>query len=101
MTAADIGTEKTYFDMRRAESEGFFGAYAVVWGNEHWHTLLDKLVTGLNFTGKEWDDLAYHPTMWHAEGEARSKATQSQKSAIAALRVRAEHPTELVAHLKS
>ena len=101
MTEADVNTEKLFLDMHKAEKDGHFGKDLLIWKYEEWWMLIGMLASGLHLSGAEWDNLRYHPTMWHSDGETRSKATESPVARIEKLRERAGVPSDLVAHLKT
>ena len=78
MTKEAIGTEKVFYDITRADREGYFGTDPVIWKAQEFHVALELLASGLDLEGKAWDDYVHHSTMWSDGNVERSKPTASQ-----------------------
>ncbi len=55
LAASAVGMSKTFYDVDRAEQEGYFGASPKVWGEQEYHQLVELLAAGLTSNAAEWE----------------------------------------------
>ena len=73
MTEVDFNSERLFLDMHKAENDGHFGKDPVIWKDAEWWMLIGMLVAGLHLSGAGWDNLRFHPTMWHSDRETGTR----------------------------
>ena len=100
LTPADIGTERMFYDITKAEEDGHFGPDPVIWIAQELHVALELIASALDLEGEAWQNYTHHQTVWSGDGETRNKPSKMQREGLEVLRVMKNNPSELVAHYR-
>ena len=79
------GHDRVFYDVSKAEAQGFFGANPTSWGEPEYAMLIEMLTTALCADTGQWETWRYHHTMWSVNGIDTRKIEPAQKAALKAL----------------
>ena len=94
---ADVGTTKVFFDVDKAEQQGYIGTNPKIWGEREYATLIEMLTHALCASRDKWDTWRWHPTMWSLNGLDKKPMEPAQKKALTALEYISANPSPLAA----
>ena len=93
LVEAVVGTSEVFFDVSKAEEEGYFGANPKIWGEREYDSLVELLAVGLTTDPLEWENFRWSPTVrWSAEG---TKIAPGQVKAINEIAAIVRNPSEV------
>ena len=65
LTAADVGENQSFLDINAAKKNGMFGEEPIaVWHDKEWMTLVEMVVSGIELTNTDWDEVRYCSDTW-------------------------------------
>ena len=70
-----VGTPMVFYDVAKAEEEGYFGEGPKIWQETEYHSLIELLTIGLNSEPDAWRNLRWKATEWSGTGKC-TKARQ-------------------------
>jgi hypothetical protein len=73
---SDVGTAMVFYDVTKAEEEGYLGTNPKIWGEDEYATLIEMLTVGLGADKEEWERFRWHPTAWSLSGEEEGKGPE-------------------------
>ena len=74
---SDVGTAMVFYDVTKAEEEGYFGTKPKIWGEDECAALIEMLTVGLGADREEWERFRWHPTAWSLSGEEERKGPRA------------------------
>ena len=79
---AAVGTPMVFYDVTKAEEEGYFGTNPKVWQEEAYNSLIELLTVGLCSSPAEWENMRWTPSKWMGPDK---KCTKSQARTLDSL----------------
>ena len=96
LRASSVGTAMVFYDVTKAEEEGYFGTNPKIWGEDEYAALIEMLTVGLGADKEEWERFRWHPTAWSLSGEEEGKGPEpAQRKALGILANIAANPSPL------
>ena len=89
-----VGTSLVFYDVSKAEEEGYFGKGPKIWQEADYHSLIEILTIGLCSSPAEWAKLRWRATEWTGTGK---KCSPSQIKTLEALANIAASPSPVAA----